>query len=421
MANASAIYVTYDNGRRTFAIAMQNICPLLTLSLVVVERHKLGEQTTKVRPAFVDADEIVERNNTGGPRHVPGMAIAVNFERQPHCQFSHGFGLWKQQRLSTPELRMMQLMCDLMDEEDWHEKRYKLDFMLKWQLLAVSKYKLSIELWMWCQTEIHRKANALGHGYRVLVLDAASCVCRSDQLIGDATFQKLQNETEKYLTSPWIYPFWLGQSPIKTDGSKITVESVGNSVGGGVFPPAPFWDNDTWSGEKRYYSPISQWIATDVKFVGDTVMLTSPINNLHAEHRKPLYSRIEALLPEVVRDWNKVLLYKSLQRNGPRIKPQAQRCASCRLHNGEDCSCTVELNDFEHWTSGFISPGDKPVPAGGRWVPTDAINGVYDNSKRLYGGISLETGFREKGLQIYVEISAIEVSAQNTMTEDSYR
>lgn len=312
-------------------------------------------------------------------------------------------------------------MCDFMDEKDWHEKRYKLDFMLRWQLLAVSKYKLSPELWLWCQTELHSKATKLDYDKYVLVLDAASCICRSDRLIGDAAFRELQNKTKSYLVSPWLYPFWLGQSPIKTDGSKITIEFVGDSVGGGVFPPAPFWDSDTWSGEKNYYSPISQWIATDIKFVGHTVVLTSPINNLHAEHRKPLYAKIEALLPAVVRDWNRVLLYKSLQRNGPRIKPQAQRCVSCRLSNGDDCSCAVKLNDFERWTDGFISPGEKPAPKGRGWDPTDAINGSYDNSKRLYGDISLENAFRETGLQIYVEISAIEVSAQNTMAEESSR
>ncbi|KAJ3495539.1 hypothetical protein NLG97_g3324 [Lecanicillium saksenae] len=377
MAGTSTIYVTYNSG--------------------CLERQKRGEQSTKIRPAFVDADEIFERNNTGGPRHVPGMAIAVNFERQSCVQFSHGFGSWKQKRLSTPELRMMQLMCDVMDDKDWHEKLCTLDFMLRWQVLATSEYKLSLELWLWCQAELHSKAKRMDHDKRGIASD-----------------------TNKYLVSPWLYPFWLGQSPIKTDGSRITIERVGDHVGGGVFPPAPFWDNDTWSGEKHYYSPISQWIATDIKFVGHSLMLVSPINNLHAQHRKSLYAKIEALLPSALRDWNKVLLYKSLQRNGPRIKPQAQRCESCRLSNGEDCSCVVHLNNFDRWTDGFISPGEKPAPKDRSWDPMAAIDGAYDNSERLYGGIALENGFREKGLQIYVEISAIEVSAQNTITEESY-
>ncbi|KAJ6783562.1 hypothetical protein PWT90_09491 [Aphanocladium album] len=393
----------------------------LTQSFHAVERHKCGEQSTQVRPAFVDADEIVERNNTGGPRHVPGMAIAVNFERPSHVQFSHGFGIWKQQRLSTPELRMMQLMSDFTDERDWHEKLCKLDFMLRWQLLAISKYKLSLELWMWCQTELHSKAKELDQDKRVLVLDAASCICKSDRLVGDSLFKDLQTCTRNYLVSPWLYPFWLGQSPIKTDGSRITIENVGNLVGGGVFPPAPFWDSSSSSGEQHYYSSISQWIATDTKFVGHNVVLTSPINNLHAKHRQALYAKIEALLPAAVRDWNRVLLYKSLQRNGPRIQPQPQRCASCRESAGEDCSCTTKFNDFDRWKQGYISPGKKSTPNGRLWNPAEAIDGIYNDSKSLYGGISLENGFRETGLQIYVEISAIEVSAQNTMTEDSSR
>ncbi len=386
-----------------------------------MERYKRGEPSTRVRPAFVDADEIVERNNTGGPRHVPGMAIAVNFERNPYIQFSQGFGIWKQQRLSTPELRMIQLMSDFTDEKDWHDKLFKLDHVLRWQSLALSKYKLSSELWLWCQTELHGKAKALDQDKRVLVLDAASCICKSDRLVGEDSFKGLQNNTSKYLVSPWLYPFWLGQSPVKTDGRKITIETVGNLVGGGVFPPAPFWDNNSWSGEQHYYSPISQWIATDLKFVGHNVVLAGPINNLHAKHRKPLLADIEALLPAAARDWNQVLLYKSLQRNGPRVKPQAQRCMSCRDSAGEHCSCTVETNDFARWQRGYISPGEKPAPKDGGWNPTDAIDGVYDNSQRLYGDICLESSFADKGLQIYVEISAIEVSAQNTMTSDGYR
>lgn len=386
-----------------------------------MERFKRGEQSTRVRPAFVDADEIVERNNTGGPRHVPGMVIAVNFERNPHVQFSHGFGVWKQQRLSTPELRMMQLMSDFTDEKDWHEKLLKLDHMIRWQSLAASKYRLSPELWLWCQTELHGKARGLDEDKRVLALDSASCICKSDRLVGDPAFSKLQNDTRKYLVSPWLYPFWLGQSPVKTDGSRITTETVGNRIGGGVFPPAPFWDSDSCSGEQHYYSSVSQWIATDTKFVGHNVVLASPINNLHAKHRKPLYAKIEALLPAAVRDWNQVLLYRSLQRNGPRIKPQVQRCISCRDPTGGHCSCTVEINDFNRWQQGFIGPGKKPAPKHAGWSPTEAIDGAYDNSQRLYGDISLEDSFRDKGLQIYVEISAIEMSAQSTMTKDNYR
>ncbi len=381
-----------------------------------VERVKLK----RTYPSFLDGEDLAERNNTGGPRHVPGIHVAINFERHPDIQFSHGFGMWKQERLSSPELAMIRLMNDLTEEENWQADVFSFSAVKRWKALALSSYFTDHQLWDWCLFELMDKAKEYTSSRRVFALDAASRVCKSDRLQDTQLFDQLIVNTGNRSVSPWLYPFIFAGSPIRADGRAINLENVTSSIGGGIIPPRPFWDTDGWSGEMQYYSKTSQWIAADVKFTGrgNSVKFLSPINNLHPLRHKPLYSAIESLITESIPEWDRVLLYKSLQRNGPRIKSQDRRCNACI---GTNCACFVELNELSEWTQGTLGTGNEDPPDNPDWNPSLALNGKYTNTKRLYDSVSLSQGFADRGLQVYVELANLEIGPGGSVPSDDSR
>lgn len=47
------------------------------------------------------------------------------------------------------------------------------------------------------------------------------------------------------------------------------------------------------------------------------------------------------------------------------------------------------------------------------WNPVTAIDGGYANSKKMYDNVSLRKGFKDRGLQVYVEILTINVGSKD--------
>ncbi|KAJ6788847.1 hypothetical protein PWT90_06999 [Aphanocladium album] len=370
-------------------------------------------------PSFLDGEEFVEHNNTGGPRHVPGIHLAVNFERLPSIQFSHGFGQWKQERLTPAEIAMIQLINDITEEEDWHIKVREFDTVQRWKMTAMSLVNLNPDTWDWCLFELMAKAADYSQrSESILALDAASRIFKTDRFAKSHLFESLTNSTLGRSISPWLYPFIYAGSPIRTDGKTINLDNLPDRIGGASVPPKPFWDNDCWSGEEHYYSKTSQWLAADIKFTDDSVRFCSPINNLHPLQHRPLYSAIETLISESLSEWDHVLLFKSLQRNGPRIMRPTRRCQSC-IDMNIDCSCTIKLNKFADWLQGNISPGLADPPDNENWSALSAMNGTYTNSKKLYGEICLRKGFANRGLQVYIELANLELKVDGTVPKES--
>lgn len=384
-----------------------------------MERVKLK----RAWPRFLDGGEFGERNNTGGPRHVPGIHVAVNFERLPSLQFSHGFGLWKQHRLSNAEIDMIRLMNDITDEPSWHTDINDLGIVTGWKDLALSNYISDSSLWDWCLFELIRKAKGVSTRSSLFAIDSASRVIKTDRPKDCELFQQLTQTTRDRSISPWLYPFIFAQSPIRVDDKTVNLENVKRCIGGGVLPPRPFWDTSCWAGEKQYYSKKFQWLASDVRFtgIGNNVCFTSPINNLHPHRHRPLYGAIERLISESIEEWEQVLMYRTLQRNGPRIKPQPEKCRACTASTAGNCSCTIELNNFSEWSRGYLSPGTEDPPEGRKWKPARAIHGKYNNSARLYNSIALAKGFADRGLQVYVELANLFLDPKGAVPKEHER
>lgn len=388
-------------------------------STSIVERVKLK----RTYPTFLDGEQFAERNNTGGPRHVPGIHVAINFERHPNIQFSHGFGLWKQNRLSSSEITMIRLMNDLTEQEDWHVDVFNFSAVKLWKAKALSGYFDNHELWEWCLFELMDKAKRYKSSQFTLALDSASRVCKSDRMKDSKLFAQFIQNTGKRSISPWLYPFIYAGTPVRADGEAINLENIMSSIGGGIIPPRPYWDNDKWSGEVQYYSKTSQWIAADMEFTGkgNSLRFLSPINNLHPLRHKPLYAAIETLATDSIPEWNEILLYKSLQRNGPRIKTKNNKCTVCNAGPQGDCSCGTELNDFSKWVKGNIGPGTQQPPEDLDWDATSALNGEYTDVERIYDSISLSQAFKDKGLQVYIELESLDVDVGGYVEAQSFR
>lgn len=286
----------------------------------------------------------------------------------------------------------------------------------------MSDYFTDVALYEWCLFELLHMATEYNKAPQfVFALNSASRIFKSDRLVRTSLLDLLKRSADAPTISPWLYPFILAQSPLRADGTTINLANIKASIGGGITPPRPFWDDEIWSGERQYYSAISQWLASDLVFTrkGNTVRFSSPINQLHPARHKSLYTAIERLISDCIPEWNQVLLYKSLPRNEPRIKPRGRRCSACIKYSHRACSCTIELNVFKDWLKGIPGPGTARAPENGSWCPLSAIEGKYSSSKKIYESISLSRAFEDRGLQVYVELANIVISPDGSIPAES--
>lgn len=398
-------------------------------SFFTVERKEFGSR--RDRPKFLSFVEIPERNNSGGPLHVPGLNVGINFERPSYTQFSHGFGLWRQERLSEAEIAVLHLINSLTDKKDWHVNINDFSVCQTWREEAftsrLAHFPMSTMLWEWCLFEMRMKgAKYSSEPGSIAVLDSASHIRKSDTLMGTTTLQSLETGSKDLSISPWMYPYIFGHTPVKWDGVEVTLDNAADCVGTGAVHHYQFWESKKKNGgQKLFYSNKWQWLATDVRFTGDesdhSVRIISPINNLCPTEHRPLYTAIESIISNSVADWNKVLLYKTLARGVSRIKPQLHRCLSCYRGDTAWCTCEVKFREFSAWADDRLNNTEPDAWRESAWNPIRAIDGGYVNSKKIYDRLCLRKGFAECGLQVYVEIFKIEVEPHGSVNEENAR
>lgn len=81
--------------------------------------------------------------------------------------------------------------------------------------------------------------------------------------------------------------------------------------------------------------------------------------------------------------------------------------------------CRIEFNDFAEWEQGYVGPGSLEAPTTEEWSARAAMDGAYTNSKSLYSTIDLRQAFAERGLQVYVELSSVELNADGSIPGES--
>lgn len=319
----------------------------------------------------------------------------------------------------------MQLINIVTDRENWQVDIDDFSICRSWKDEAIATgFPDNNDLWDWCLYELRKKASEFTASPRgtVFVLDSASRVCKSDRWVGSSLYDDLKLDTESIDLSPWMLPYVFGVSPIRTTGQHITLDNFLDCMTVGAVRAASGWDPDRLNnGDPSFYSGKSQWLATAVSFSSEdsSVTIKSPINNLHPVEQKRIYTAVEHLVADVIDDWNHTLLYKALPRGVSRIIPSDNICRACSAGNFEACSCRIDFREYSAWANGRE---DNVAPRARRernWNPVLALDGAYSTSKKIYDNVSLRDGFKDRELQIYVEIATINVNPNGSVSPDS--
>lgn len=275
-------------------------------------------------------------NSGDGQLKAPGFHYAVDFELEYNDRFSHGANDFKQHpRLTAREVAMLRVMNALTDKPNWEDKVLDDDISKKWGEEAQLIPLISSKAWEWCLLELREKAKRFQKTGRVLVLDAASRISKSDITVPVALNQELQDAVEPFLDQPehekdWhpgseglvldlvhpsLFPLVFGRTRVLMDGGTTSMDFKNTrSFDDAKVAPLP---SKSGRASKKF-----QWLPCEVQFKEDTgtdVEITSYINNLHPRN-KPAYAAIEKIIALAIPAWNQVLIHGHDGRTPPRIR-----------------------------------------------------------------------------------------------------
>lgn len=277
-------------------------------------------------------------NNTGdGQIRAPGFHYAVDFQLNRTKRFGHGVNDFKQSpRLTAREVAMLGVMNALTDKPSWEEKVLDDDIVTKWGEEARRIPLMSQKAWEWCVLELRDKARRFQKKGRVLVLDAASRISKSDTTVSETLHRELRDAVQPLLEQPddgkdWhpgsegqvldlvhpsLFPLVFGRTRVLMDGGTVPLD-LSNTDLFDTGKIAPQQSSAAGRASRRF-----QWLPCEVHFKEDTrtdVEITSYINNLHPSNKKA-YAAIEKIISLAIPAWNEVLVHGRDGRTPPRIR-----------------------------------------------------------------------------------------------------
>ncbi|EAW23420.1 DUF4246 domain-containing protein [Aspergillus fischeri NRRL 181] len=281
------------------------------------------------------SDEV-EFNNTGdGPLMVPGFnGVPFDVTTLSNERFI-GSDLypWFPSPFTARELEMLRLMNSLTDRPGWEELVSDVSTMQTWRSEAMAQFPLiSPKAWEWCAAELRDKAQRWQETGLIVVLNAASGVCKSNNVIPPAVTAEIQdfvasalkeragqmdwepssNQQVWNLIDPSLYPLTRERTRVLISGGSVPLEQTLDTYGQGEAPPPLHEDRHDWEIEKYIYSLRYQWLPCEVEFCGPAgstdVRITSYINNLHPREQRPFYRTLEGVISKVVKPWNEILI-----------------------------------------------------------------------------------------------------------------
>jgi hypothetical protein len=297
-------------------------------------------------------------NSGNAPLIAPGFNdCPIDFELDQSQHFAHGVNDWVQHtRLTVRELSMLALMNALTDKTDWNVKIFNEETVIKWHKEALSMPLISERAWEWCLTELRDKARAFEQTGYVPAYDTGSGCIKSDSLVSEGLRKQLlqavtllqevsdeekdwhprSNDQVLNLVHPSLFPLVYGKTVVLSQGGRVDLNNILGSCGKGVVAPAQelkFGSPEGYASPRYYnrgihveasrFSTKFQWLPCELEFQGETgnnVKITSYINNLHPQRHKSLYAVIEKLMSLSIEPWNKVLVYKSMNKTPMRIR-----------------------------------------------------------------------------------------------------
>ncbi|GFF32861.1 hypothetical protein IFM58399_03341 [Aspergillus lentulus] len=281
------------------------------------------------------SDEV-EFNNTGnGPLMVPGFnGVPFDVLTSSHRVFiGSDRHSWFPSPFTARELDMLRLMNSLTDRPGWEELVFDASTMQTWRSEAMAQFPLiSPKAWEWCVAELRDKAQRWQETGLIVVLNAASGVCKSNNVIPPAVTAEIQdfvtsalkeragqmdwepssNQQVWNLIDPLLYPLTRERTRVLISGGSVPLEQTLDAYGQGEAPPPLHDDKKDWEIEKYLYSLRYQWLPCEVEFRGPAgsteVWITSYINNLHPREQRPFYRTLEGVISKVIEPWNEVLI-----------------------------------------------------------------------------------------------------------------
>ncbi|CCD44362.1 hypothetical protein BofuT4_P059420.1 [Botrytis cinerea T4] len=305
--------------------------------------------------------------------------------------------------------------------------------------MSLTNFLTDIPDWHIDKARLFRTTN------RVPALDAGACVSKSDINVPQLLKRELCTAIEELraqfdnnywqicrwdqqvvnLIDPSLYPLVYGKTKVLLDGGKVGLNGFSKSYGQGITTKIPrvhpkgsnvagaahglekygvpfYLDENLYRWSTNY-----QWLPCEVKFDGNSatsVRITSYINNLHPVKNKAIYGMIEQLIQLVIEPWNDCLLKGEHGRVPIRIRTYG--AADQEEGLGKSLVPTESSDDdhkhpepgtaftYEEWKEG----------KNGKSIVDQAVWKDHE-----FYSISLQESFREKGLQVFVQIGSIEL------------
>ncbi|EPE36492.1 hypothetical protein GLAREA_08655 [Glarea lozoyensis ATCC 20868] len=307
-------------------------------------------------------------NGAGAPLKCPGFGdLPVYHEIDLVEGFNDGAAGWEQTpRLTARELAMLSIMNHVTDTKDWHLNIFDVEKVEEWRHDAsfsaldftIDEHRMtewgektgpamplvSEKTWEWCLAELKDKAVAFHDKQFLRVLDAGSCVCKSDGLVSTDTAegfkvtvaqlrsgikgQTAQVDRISDLVDPSMYPLVYGRTEYFAGGQQVALENCVETCfspdtntaliqpeptvseeEATSHPPWHLWGKKSDANSYKYSSQF-QWLPCETKYTSnaeDPLRITSYINNLHPMHNKSLYRLIERIIAPAIRMWESCL------------------------------------------------------------------------------------------------------------------
>jgi hypothetical protein len=213
----------------------------------------------------IDSKLVFEMfNAAGAPLRCPGFGdLPVYHEVDLLEAFNDGASGWMQSpRLTARELAMLAVMNCITDTEDWHVNIFDVEKVENWRrdaslstlAINLNEHKIvewgevkslamplmSQKAWEWCLNELRDKVAAFVERGFLRVLDAGSCVCKSDSLVLNAIpdefkdalahlrsgkgDQALHVERIADLVDPSMYPLVYGSTGYLAGGQQVKLD-----------------------------------------------------------------------------------------------------------------------------------------------------------------------------------------------------
>lgn len=395
---------------------------------------------------------------------VPGFGLDYDFQLESHERFSHGISDGSYDRMTVREVAMLGLMDSITDKANWKQKVTDDGIVAKWREEALKIQFMSEQAFDWCLREL--RADALSDTKLVATLKTASWCIKSDDLIPETLQSQLKKQIQPLLQEPkdWhpnsgdkvldlvhpsLYPAVYGRTKVLPQGS-VELNDFLVTDSSAVLLPA-IESLDAFGFSDRF-----QWLPCDVDFLeneGTKVKIASYINNLRPDRFADLYATIEQVISYSIPAWNEVLLTDGVGKTPLRIKTYGPdfepRDAPEWIHNlatdEDDDNFEQDLQKVEEY---WQTPEPPIQPYIERNSLEDEWESIYpylsslaeakfkrirktlhpdpdiqkfdewsNHAKSMQKGqgpptypISLESKFREQGLQVIVKLASIELS-----------